>query len=321
MYVTKEMIHPELRKFVPLHMNRILHSQKSVKFLNAAIHFGSQGINLTDDINFEQHFIPRSNGTNLRICVYTPQRLKKDVPGILYIHGGGYAIGIPEIESQTIRGIIKRTGAVVVAPDYRLSLEEPYPAALNDCYLALRWLSNNGSQYGMRSDQIMVGGESAGGGLTAALSVYARDQHEIAIAFQMPLYPMLDDRNNSKSAQNSNAPVWDQKANELGWKLYLGNLYQQNNIPEYAVPSRTTDYSNLPPTCTFVGDIEVFYDETVTYINQLKANGVPTHFKVFPGCFHAFNLLSPNSTPGRKANQYILDMVDFAAKNYFAKQP
>ncbi|MFD1124279.1 alpha/beta hydrolase [Lentilactobacillus raoultii] len=323
MNVTMDMIHPDLRSIAPIgtYWSWIGHSKKGLKMFNRVSKFAIEGLDTAKKINFEQHFILRPNGTELRICVYTPKKLKKDVPGILYIHGGGYSTLVPEIEGPMIQKIIERTGAMVVSPDYRRSLDAPYPAALDDCYLALKWLKSNGSRYGMRSDQIMIGGESAGGGLTAALSVYSRDRGEIAIAFQMPLYPMIDDQNNSDSAQNNNAPMWDQKSNGLGWKLYLGSLYQKDNIPPYAAPARITDYSNLPPTCTFVGDIEVFHDETVIYVNNLKASGVPTHFKVFPGCFHGFNIVSPNSTPGKEANKFILDMFEFAAENYFAKQP
>ncbi len=153
------------------------------------------------------------------------------------------------------------TGAVVVSPYYTLSVDKPYPAALDDCYVSLLWLKDNGERYGVRSDQIFIGGDSAGGGLTAALSLYARDKGEVNIAFQMPLYPMLDDRTTVSSSDNM-APVWNEKSNENGWELYLGGLYGMADVPAYAAPARATDYSGLPPTCSFVGSVEPFLDET-----------------------------------------------------------
>ena len=106
--------------------------------------------------------------------------------------------------------LVKKYGAVVVTPQYRLAGKypnpfapngAPYPAALKDCYAALKYLKDHARELGINSSQIMVGGESAGGGLTAALCMYARDKGEVQIAFQMPLYPMLDDRDTPSSRE------------------------------------------------------------------------------------------------------------------------
>jgi len=195
-------------------------------------------------MRYKQEYITRPDGTKLRICVYTPLERKENVPGLLWIHGGGYALGIPEQDDDDILMLIKASGGVVVSPDYTVSLDKPYPAALDDCYLALLWLRNNGSKYGMRQDQIFVGGTSAGGGLAAAISLLARDKGEVNIAFLMPLYPMIDDRPNESSIDND-APLWNSSKNDASWKLYLGDLYGSEEIPYYAVPARAEDYSGL----------------------------------------------------------------------------
>mgnify|MGYP001125490301 CR=1 FL=1 len=118
-------------------------------------------------------------------------------------------------------------------------------------------------ELGIRDDQIMVGGDSAGGGLAAALTLYARDQQDVAIAFQMPIYPMLDDRMETESAQNNDMPVWNSKSNALAWRLYLAGLFGTDHVPPYAAPARADRYEDLPPTVTFVGDLEPFRDETI----------------------------------------------------------
>ena len=182
--------------------------------------------------------------------------------------------------------LVKKYGAVVVCVSYRLSIEAPYPAALEDCHAALCWMKEHAGELGINDSQIMVGGESAGGGLTAALCMYARDKKSVNIAYQMPLYPMLDDRD-TESSRDNHTPIWNTKRNHAAWKLYLKD---QSSIPPYAAPARQTDYSNLPPAYTFVGDIEPFHCETLTYIENLKAAGVEASVDVYPNWFHAYDL-------------------------------
>lgn len=323
MKITNKMINPEIRKVgVAIRTLLPFFRVSTFKLLNYFRVFtkGKAG----KGIHYEQRFIHRNSGNSnqneIRLCIYSPLKSKKNVPGILWIHGGGYAFGIPEQDEIFIRRFVLEHGCVVVAPDYCLSTEAPYPAALNDCYTTLLWLKENASAYGIRSDQLMVGGESAGGGLTAALAIYARDKGEVAIAFQMPLYPMLDDRMITESSKNNDAPVWNTKSNENGWKLYLDSLYNTENVPVYAAPARLKDFTNLPPAFTFIGSIDPFYDETVTYFEQLKAVGIPANYQVFKGCFHAFDILAINSTPAIKAWALLEENFRFAVSHYFAKQ-
>lgn len=268
---------------------------------------------------FEEVYIARRDGGQQRLCVYTPvQGRANPVPGLLWIHGGGYGLGVPEQDNGFIEHFVEASGCVVVSPDYRVSLTAPYPAAFEDCYDALLWLRHNGKRCNMREDQIFVGGDSAGGGLAAAVSLCARDTGEVSIAFQMPLYPMLDDRMNTPSAIDNDAPIWNSKSNELGWRLYLGALYGREDVPPYAAPARALDYRGLPPTCTYVGSIEPFYDETRLYIDHLKDAHVPVHFKVFDGCFHAFDLMGTNI--GKSATMFLMDTFLYATKHYFKEQ-
>ncbi|KUK98057.1 MAG: Esterase/lipase, partial [Anaerolineaceae bacterium 46_22] len=271
-------------------------------------------------IDLFENYIPREDGSTLRLCIYKPKYLKENVPGVLWLHGGGYAIGTPEQSMSKVKSLINASQCVVIAPDYRLSTEAPYPAALEDSYTALLWMKDNTSALGIREDQLMVGGESAGGGLTAALTLYARDKGQVAIAFQMPLYPMLDDRMSSESAKDNNAPVWNSKSNTNAWKLYLGDLFGTAKVPPYAAPARAEDYSSLPPTATFVGDLEPFRDETIEYVGNLKKAGVPVKFKLFEGCYHAFETICPNAEVSKRAVSFLLNSYKYAVDHYFAEQ-
>ncbi|MDF1520125.1 MAG: alpha/beta hydrolase [Brevefilum sp.] len=271
-------------------------------------------------IDFIENYITRADGSNLRLCIYKPKNQKGDVPGVLWLHGGGYAIGTPEQSMSKLMRLINASQCVIIAPDYRLSTEAPYPAALEDSYTALLWMKDNASALGIREDQLMIGGDSAGGGLTAALTLYARDKGEVAIAFQMPLYPMLDDRMISESAVDNNAPVWNSKSNTNAWKLYLGDLFGTAKVPSYAAPARAEDFRDLPPTATFVGDLEPFRDETIEYVENLRKADVPVEFKIFKGCYHGFEQICPNANVSKQAISFFLSSYKYAVDHYFAEQ-
>lgn len=314
------MIHKELR-FTALVIRFIIpyYTLRKFRIANSLLCF-IKGRH-SRKMRYEQIYISRPNGSKLRLCVYSPLTLKKNVPGLLWIHGGGIAIGTPEQEVGFIRRFIDSSGCVVVSPDYALSVDAPYPAALEDCYLSLLWLKKHSKDYGIRSDQIFVGGDSAGGGLTAAVCMYARDKGEVSIAFQMPLYPMMDDRMITQSMKDNNAPVWNEASNKAAWKLYLGNRFETSDIPIYAAPAREENVKDLPPACSFVGSVDPFLDETVNYIEKLKDAGIPTQFKVFDGCFHAFDIICRNTNVRREAITFLMNAFKYAVEHYTKSQP
>ena len=267
----------------------------------------------------EKRKIP-STGRDIKILIFRPVAAKKEpteTPGILWIHGGGYATGMAEMAyfSRPL-ALVKKYGAVLVCVNYRLSVEQPYPAALEDCHAALCWLKEHAGELGVNDSKIMVGGESAGGGLTAALCMYARDKNSVKIAFQMPLYPMLDDRDTDSSRDN-HTPIWNTKRNHAAWKLYLKGL---QDVPPYAAPARQTDYSDLPPAYTYVGDIEPFYCETLTYIENLRAAGIPADVDVYPDWFHSYDLYFPLKSISRAAIAKFEQRFCYAVKHYTAEQ-
>ncbi|MBG0762201.1 alpha/beta hydrolase [Acholeplasma laidlawii] len=266
---------------------------------------------------YEEVYIPRLDGTFLRLTVYAPIKRKYNAPGLLYMHGGGYGLGIPEMNEKLFKLLIDETGCVIISPDYTLSVEKPYPAAIDDCYLALLWMKKNHLSYMINPNQLMIAGDSAGGGLTAALALLARDKNEVQIAFQMPLYPMIDDRMNTPSAINNDDPVWNSKQNKLAWELYLGELFGKDEVPYYAAPARAQNLKNLPPTMTYVGSVEPFLDETIDFVSRLKLQGNEVNFKIFEGGYHAFDILSDKTQIGIAAKNYLLDSFKYAIKNHF----
>ncbi len=270
-----------------------------------------------------QEWIERPDGSRLRVLVCRAKDTVPDGPvtGLLWIHGGGYGSGLPEQDFLFADLFCGDGSCIAVLPDYRLSVEAPYPAALDDCYLALTYLWEHAGELGVDPEQIFVGGDSAGGGLTAAITLLARDRGEIPIAFQMPIYPMLDDREITGSSKDNDAPVWNTASNRAAWELYLSSFSPEEEIPPYAAPARGKDLSRLPPLCTYVGTVEPFYEETLEYCRRIREEGIPVHLKTFEGCFHGFDILAYPSAPAREARAFLQETFRYAQEHYRTGKP
>ena len=262
--------------------------------------------------------IPTARGS-IPALLRSPRTAPADATGVLWLHGGGYAVGMKEmVHMSRAVGLVKRFGAVVLVPGYRLSLQAPYPAALDDCYAALLYLKEQAAALGVRPDQLMVGGESAGGGLCAAVCIRARDTGEVNVAFQMPLYPMLDDRDTETSRDNRGR-VWNTRRNHLAWRLYLRGT-DRAQLSTYAAPARLTDFAGLPPAYSFVADGEPFYAETVRYFGRLRAAGVPAELDVYHTDMHAFDMMQPHDAQSIAAAEAFEHRFANAQARYFAPQ-
>ena len=244
---------------------------------------------------------------NLRVRVYVPDVNSEELPALLWIHGGGHILGVPEQDELLLLEIAKEAKCIIAAPDYRLAPEYPYPADIDDCFEALKWLTDKDkSKLPVRKDKVAVAGQSAGGGLTAALALRARDENGPALCFQMPLYPMLDCRTITPSSnQITDYRVWNRDFNITAWKMYLGDV-KAEEVSQYASPAFAKDLTNLPPTYTMVGSLDPFRDETINYVQRLLQAGVPVEFHIVPGVFHGFEGILMNSQISIQArNEYI----------------
>ncbi len=243
---------------------------------------------------------------DLRLCIFSKTASDaKNRPLIVWIHGGGYAMGLPEYDFCFMKEFFEVSDCVVISPDYTLSYEKQYPKAIEDCYEALVWAKENASSLGCDPNNIIVGGDSAGGGLSFALCLLARDKGGPKIAFNIPIYPMIDDRYTSTNRDNR-APVWNTKCNENAWKIYLGKEnYQKEDLSYYAAPARCEDYSGLPPMISYVGDIDPFLAETQTAFEKLEKAGIENKLLVLKGCFHGFDMLCPKSKPSKRARAFL----------------
>ena len=250
-----------------------------------------------DRVVKEDRTVPGPAGApEVAVRVYRPHEVQSVLPGLLWIHGGGYVMGTIDLDDARIQEVVEQVGCVAVSVEYRLAPEFPFPSGLDDCYAALQWMVDNADELGLDRSRVAVGGASAGGGLAAAVALVARDRGEIDLAFQLLIYPMLDDRQVVRAAtRTTDAPVWRCEDNRNGWRAYLGCDPGAVDVSPYAAPARATDLTGLPPTYVTVGELDLFLEENIDYAQRLLGAGVSTELHVIPGAFHGFDALVPDS--------------------------
>jgi acetyl esterase/lipase len=235
-----------------------------------------------------------SSGPPVPVTVYEPRGRVRPSGALLWIHGGGLVMGAPPQSHAWCSRVAAELGVLVVSVDYRLAPEDPFPAGLDDCMTALGWLAASASELGIDGARIAVGGESAGGGLAAAVAQRARDEGGPALCLQLLVYPMLDDRTVLRAARTGERSlIWSPASNRFGWTAYLGRAPGDGPAPPYAAPARTEDLHGLPPAWIGVGDIDLFHEEDVTYARRLADAGVPCELVVEPGMYHGADALLP----------------------------
>ncbi len=220
----------------------------------------------------------------------------------VHMHGGGMIAGTAaSMVSLTARSAAG-AGITVVSVEYRLAPEHPFPAGVEDAYAALQWTAAHTAELGADPGRLGVMGESAGGGLAAAVALMARDRGGPAIALQALVYPMLDDRTVIPDDALAGLPLtWTYDDNVTGWGALLGAADRGTEVSPYAAPARAVDLAGLPPAYIEVGGLDIFRNEDIAYAGRLSAAGVPTELHVHAGVPHAFELFGPATAVARRA--------------------
>jgi acetyl esterase len=218
-------------------------------------------------------------------------------PVLVYLHGGGWVIGTLDSYDATCRELAEGAGCVVVSVDYRLAPEHRYPAAPDDCYAALQWVAANAASLGADAERLAVGGDSAGGNLSAVVSQMARDKGGPAIRFQLLIYPVTDaDFTRRSYADNAEGYLLTTESMRWFWDHYLPNAAQR--AEPYAAPLRAADLSGLPPAWVCTAEFDPLRDEGEAYAKRLQQAGVSTSLTRFDGLIHgfiSFGLVAPRA--------------------------
>ncbi len=208
-------------------------------------------------------------------------------PAAVFFHGGGWVLGGLGSHDTLCRELARRAGVVLVAVDYRLAPEHPYPAGLDDCAAATRWVAEHAADLGADGSRLAVVGDSAGASLAAGVALRARDEGGVAVAFQVLAYPALDPAMDTKSyAANADDPFLSRGEMESYWSVYLGG----SSPDSYAAPALAPDLAGLPPAYVLVAGRDVLRDEGIAYAERLAAAGVAVQLRRRDEMVHGFLL-------------------------------
>lgn len=260
------------------------------------------------DIDVGERWVPGPSGApDVRVLVYIPKSAPRPLPALLWIHGGGYVVGDADGADLEVKTIVSTVGCAAVSVDYRLAPETPHPGPVEDCYAALKWLHANAGELGVDVSRIAIGGDSAGGGLAAALGLLTRDRGEVPLAFQLLIYPMLDDRTVTTSDPHpyTGEYIWTADMNRFGWAALLGQAPGGPGVSPYAAAARAENLAGLPPTYIAVGTLDLFLEEDIEYARRLIRAGVPTELHIYPGAFHGFPMAADSYVAQAHERDYL----------------
>lgn len=255
-------------------------------------------------VEVETFTLPAADGAPLAATWYRHSTAEQPGSAVLYLHGGGMIFSLDEMGEMyelAVRRYVAASAVPMLVVDYRVAPEHPHPTPVEDCYAALQWLSGQAGTLDVDPSRLAVMGDSAGGGLAAGVCLMARDRGGPAVAAQVLIYPMLDDRPAVRDTAMESFLTWTYDDNLTGWGALLGEKAGRDGVSAYAAPARAEDLHGLPPTYVDVGDLDIFRDEDIDYVRRLSDAGVPTEFHLHPGCPHAFEALAYGSDVASRA--------------------
>jgi acetyl esterase/lipase len=263
-------------------------------------YFNNQAQPPADDVEITDYKVTTADGAALLARWY-----RRPAGGTgaaaLYLHGGGMIVGSVPIFDGPVSRYVSRTGVSMLSVQYRLAPEHPHPVPVEDAYAGLTWLADHAGELGVAPDRLAVMGDSAGGGLAAGVAILSRDRHGPAIARQLLIYPMLDDRTTTPDSHIAPFAGWSYDDNVTGWNALLGAGHENRDIDPASAPGRLTDAAGLPPAYIEVGQLDIFRDEDIRYALALSQAGVPVELHLHPGVPHEYDAIAFSADVSRRA--------------------
>lgn len=223
----------------------------------------------------------------MRVRIYDPQpHSSSPKPALIFIHGGGWCLNTVESHDSICRALAKEASVVVLSLDYRLAPEHPFPAGLEDCYAAVQWISQNAQQLHLDPQRLALGGDSAGGNLTAATLLLTHQRHGAPIAFQLLMYPAVHSQAKNESRQKfSQGYALDKSLSN--W-MYMNYAKNEDSANPLISPFLAEDLSFMPPAYVLTASHDPLRDEGQMYAERLSREGVQCEHKCYQGMLHGF---------------------------------
>ncbi|TJZ53697.1 alpha/beta hydrolase [Sphingobacterium olei] len=254
-----------------------------------------------ENINVEKFETETKDGASIDLYWVSKKGVKSNA-AVIYTHGGGRVAGSALVYLPFIKQYVDQTDVSFLVVDYRLAPEVQGEMQAEDIFSAIQWLLSHADELDVDGSRIGIMGDSGGGGIAASAAILCRERN-VAIAKQILIYPMLDNRNITPDEKLVPFVTWDYNSNYTGWKASLGETMENDNLSPIAVPAYLTDFKDLPGTYIEVGFLDIFRNESIAYANELCKAGVELEFHIHPGVPHAYDLFAPNSAISKQAFQ------------------
>jgi acetyl esterase len=238
------------------------------------------------------------------VRLYVPEGAATPSPALVYFHGGGWVIGSLETHENLCKALANRSGARVVAVDYRLAPEHGWPAAAEDCYAVSCHMAEHGAAHGIDGARLAVGGDSAGGNLAAVVALLARERGGPRLRHQVLIYPVTDhDFERPSYRENGSDYFLTTDAMRWFWDHYVPDRGQRNHWS--AAPLRAEKLAGLPPATVITAEYDPLRDEGEAYAERLREAGVPVTCSRYDGQIHGFVSMLDLLDAGRRAADQI----------------
>lgn len=248
----------------------------------------AQGRRTVDGVVTEDVIVSTRDGSTVAVRIYRPDSGEGVLPGLLYVHGGGFVLGGLDTEDDRCSYYARDANCAVVSVDYRLAPEHPFPAAYHDCIDVLWWMHDEADALQIDNRRLSIGGNSAGGALAASVALASRSDEAPPLVHQLLVNPVLDCRSETASMREfTETPGWTLEQNLVMWSLYL----EGSTVPidERASASLADDLAGAPAASLWIAEYDPLRDEGYSYAQRLMAARVPVSVMQYPGTIHGFD--------------------------------